>query len=84
MGTTITGYAITPGTGYGATGASSYGNAGQLAPVPTGDGCDPSLPGCRNSGALRVDPNTTTGQRDPNVWTPYREGQPPAGGPAQY
>lgn len=63
---------------------------GGYAPASTPARCDPMRdPGCpcppgdtrcNGPGALRVDPNTTTGQRDPNVWTPVQPVPTPAPG----
>jgi hypothetical protein len=38
--------------------------------------CQPGDTRCNGSGALRVDPNTTTGQRDPNIWVPIQPTPP--------
>jgi hypothetical protein len=61
------------------------GVGGAIPVASTGSGALPLDPGgrpcrldvdptCSGSGALRMDPNVTTNQRDPNVWAPI----PPA------
>jgi hypothetical protein len=71
-------------TGYPGTAGSGAGTASGTA----GQRCDPARdpncrcdragdPGCPNEGALRMDPNVSSGQRDRNVWAPT---PPPAVG----